>query len=70
MDELILDICFILLALYLLFITFVIPIILIIVGIVLNKKKNKAGKVLIIIGLIYILMNIVRTIFSIILYGF
>jgi len=70
MDELILDICFILLALYLLFITYVIPTILIIVGIVLNKKKNKAGKVLIIIGLIYLLISIVRTIFSILIYGF
>ena len=72
MDELILDICFLFLALYMIFVTYVIPIALIIVGIVLSKKNNnkKVGTILILIGSIYLLMSILRTIFSIIIYGF
>lgn len=69
MEEAIMTFSFVMLALLGLVIRLVIPVSLIIIGIIQLKKNKKLGKILLILGSIYLLASIGYFIYSAIVYG-
>ena len=70
MEDVIMTFAFGLLALIGLIIRVIIPLVLIIIGAVQLKKNNKKlGKILLIIGIIYLILSIAYFIYSGIVYG-
>ncbi len=65
-DDIILDILFIILAVAIIFFLYVLPVMLIVVGAFQLKENKKIGKTLLIIGIVYLCISIVRTILNVI----
>jgi len=70
MDEALLTLAFFALAAIGIFIRLVLPLVLIVMGIIRIKKNNKSGKVLLIVGSVYLLISIAFFVYSGVKYGF
>lgn len=69
MDEALLTLAFAALAAIGLFVRLILPLVLILMGIIRIRKNNKNGKILLLVGCIYLLISIGIFVYSAVKYG-
>ena len=70
MDEALLTLTFLALATIGIFLRLVLPLVQIVMGIIRIRKNNESGKVLLIVGSVYLLISIALFVYSGVKYGF
>lgn len=69
MDEALLTLAFLALATIGIFLRLVLPLVLIVMGIIRIRKNNESGKVLLIVGSVYLLISMALFVYSGVKYG-